>query len=110
MPQPMSGFFLAPFDALADALRCATGSLLDIYRQPDKVLAVGNAASDGARAVFFNRVKRQEANWVSRNVEYIELTVESDFQDQFMQAMQVPHMKDQLHCLSPPPRDTIRGR
>ena len=39
MPQPMSGFFLAPFDALADTMRGMTGALLDIFRQPDKVLA-----------------------------------------------------------------------
>ena len=60
----------------------------------EKVYAVGNAAGDGARAALLNREKRVEANWVSRNVEYIELTVESDFQQQFMEAMQVPHMKD----------------
>lgn len=62
----------------------------------DKVLAVGNAAGDGARAALLNREKRVEANWVSRNVEYIELTVEEDFQQQFMEAMQVPHMKDEF--------------
>jgi len=62
----------------------------------ENVLAVGNAAGDGARAALLNRAKREEANWVSRNVEYIELTVESDFQDQFMQAMQLPHMKDEF--------------
>ena len=62
----------------------------------DKVLAVGNAAGDGARAALLNREKRAEANWVSRNVEYIELTVEEDFQQQFMEAMQVPHMKDEF--------------
>lgn len=39
MPQPMTGAFLAPFDLLADVLRGLKGSLLDIYRQPDKVLA-----------------------------------------------------------------------
>jgi hypothetical protein len=39
MPQPMAGFFLAPFDALADGLRGLTGSLMDMYRQPDKILA-----------------------------------------------------------------------
>jgi uncharacterized 2Fe-2S/4Fe-4S cluster protein (DUF4445 family) len=60
----------------------------------DKVLAVGNAAGDGARAALLNREKRNEANWVARNVEYIELTVESDFQQQFMEAMQIPHMTD----------------
>ena len=62
----------------------------------DKVFSVGNAAGDGARAALLNREKRSEANWVSRNVEYIELTVESDFQQQFMEAMQIPHMKDEF--------------
>lgn len=39
IPQPMAGFFLAPFDALADAFRGLTGTFLDMFRQPDKVLA-----------------------------------------------------------------------
>jgi len=39
-----------------------------------------------------NVQKRVEANWCSRNVEYVELTVEGDFQKQFMEAMQLPHM------------------
>jgi uncharacterized 2Fe-2S/4Fe-4S cluster protein (DUF4445 family) len=62
----------------------------------DKIIPVGNAAGDGARAALLNRGKREEANWISRNVEYIELTVEKDFQEQFMQAMQIPHMKDEF--------------
>ncbi len=62
----------------------------------ENVLAVGNAAGDGARAALLNREKRTEANWVSRNVEYIELTVEGDFQQQFMESMQIPHMKDEF--------------
>jgi uncharacterized 2Fe-2S/4Fe-4S cluster protein (DUF4445 family) len=62
----------------------------------DQVLAVGNAAGDGARAALLNRAKRDEANWVARNVEYIELTVEEDFQERFMEAMQIPHMKDEF--------------
>ncbi len=62
----------------------------------EQVIAVGNAAGDGARAALLNRAKRDEANWVSRNVEYIELTVEEDFQQRFMEAMQVPHMKDEF--------------
>jgi uncharacterized 2Fe-2S/4Fe-4S cluster protein (DUF4445 family) len=65
----------------------------------DKIISVGNAAGDGARAALLNREKREEANWVSRNVEYIELTVEKDFQQQFMEAMQIPHMKDQFSHL-----------
>jgi uncharacterized 2Fe-2S/4Fe-4S cluster protein (DUF4445 family) len=60
----------------------------------EKILSVGNAAGDGCRAALLNKAKRDEANWVSRNVEYIELTVEEDFQNQFMECMQIPHMKD----------------
>ncbi len=65
----------------------------------EKIISIGNAAGDGARAALLNREKREEANWVSRNVEYIELTVEKDFQQQFMEAMQIPHMKDRFHHL-----------
>lgn len=39
MPQPMTGAFVAPFDALADAMRGLTGVIMDTFRQPDKVLA-----------------------------------------------------------------------
>jgi uncharacterized 2Fe-2S/4Fe-4S cluster protein (DUF4445 family) len=59
-----------------------------------KIQGVGNAAGDGCRAALLNRSKRVEANWCSRNVEYIELTVESNFQQEFMEAMQLPHMTD----------------
>ncbi|MDF2876332.1 MAG: Uroporphyrinogen decarboxylase, partial [Sporomusa sp.] len=38
MPQPMTGAFVAPFDAIGDVLRGLTGVLRDIRRQPDKVL------------------------------------------------------------------------
>lgn len=58
------------------------------------IKSIGNAAGDGCRAALLNYKKRFEANWVSRNVEYVELTVEGDFQKQFMEAMHVPHMKD----------------
>jgi uncharacterized 2Fe-2S/4Fe-4S cluster protein (DUF4445 family) len=77
----------------------------------EKVLSVGNAAGDGARAALLNREKRAEANWVSRNVEYVELTVESDFQQQFMEAMQVPHMKDEFpHLERVVPSDVLHQK
>lgn len=62
----------------------------------EKIDMVGNAAGDGCRAALLNRKKREEANWVSRNVEYMELTLEEDFQRAFMEAMQIPHMRDQF--------------
>ena len=60
----------------------------------NKVYAVGNAAGDGARIALLNRDKRAEANEIARKVEYIELTIEADFQNEFMEAMQIPHMTD----------------
>jgi len=62
----------------------------------DKIQGVGNAAGDGCRAALLNVKKRVEANWCSRNVEYIELTVENTFQQEFMGAMQLPHMTDEF--------------
>jgi uncharacterized 2Fe-2S/4Fe-4S cluster protein (DUF4445 family) len=62
----------------------------------EKIEGVGNAAGDGCRAALLNIKKRVEANWCSRNVEYIELTVESSFQQEFMEAMQLPHMSDEF--------------
>ena len=77
----------------------------------EKIQSVGNAAGDGARAALLNREKREEANWVSRNVEYIELTVEEDFQEQFMQAMQIPHMKDAFpHLAGIVPEDILHQK
>ena len=60
----------------------------------ESIITIGNAAGDGARVALLNKRKREEADWVARNVEYIELTVEEDFEREFMQAMQIPHMKD----------------
>ena len=62
----------------------------------EMIESVGNAAGDGCRAALLNLKKRVEANWCSRNVEYIELTVESSFQQEFMEAMQLPHMSDEF--------------
>lgn len=46
MPQPMTGAFLAPFDALSDCMRGLRAVLLDMYRQPDKVLAACDVLVD----------------------------------------------------------------
>jgi uncharacterized 2Fe-2S/4Fe-4S cluster protein (DUF4445 family) len=56
--------------------------------------AVGNAAGDGARMALLNTGKREEANRIARQVEYVELTVEPDFEKQFAAAMHFPHMSD----------------
>jgi uncharacterized 2Fe-2S/4Fe-4S cluster protein (DUF4445 family) len=62
----------------------------------EKIQSIGNAAGDGCRAALLNVEKRKAANWYSRNVEYIELTLEETFQQEFVEAMQLPHMKDEF--------------
>lgn len=39
MPQPMTGAFLAPFDVIGDALRGLNATIMDMFRQPDDLLA-----------------------------------------------------------------------
>jgi uncharacterized 2Fe-2S/4Fe-4S cluster protein (DUF4445 family) len=75
----------------------------------EMIQGVGNAAGDGCRAALLNVKKRVEANWCSRNVEYIELTVESTFQQEFMEAMQLPHMTDEFpHLEGLVPEDILK--
>ncbi len=61
---------------------------------PEKVYSVGNAAGDGARMALLNVDKRKEADKFARQVEYIELTVSSEFEKTFARSMWIPHMKD----------------
>jgi len=68
------------------------------------VYAVGNAAGDGARIALLNRDKRQEAEEMARKVEYMELTIEEDFQKEFVDAMHFPHTKDSFPHL----KDIVR--
>jgi uncharacterized 2Fe-2S/4Fe-4S cluster protein (DUF4445 family) len=67
----------------------------------DCVSSVGNAAGDGARIVLLDRDKRLEAEEMARRVEYIELTLAKEFQEEFTSAMFIPHMTDAFPHLSP---------
>lgn len=71
------------------------------------VYAVGNAAGDGARIALLNRNKRSEADEIVKMVEYIELTTEEDFQKEFIEAIQIPHMKDLFPHLKTIVKDEI---
>ncbi|MBT4876252.1 MAG: DUF4445 domain-containing protein [Desulfobacula sp.] len=64
------------------------------------VTSVGNAAGDGCRVALLNREKRKEADLLCRNLTYIELTMEDDFQNELVSATQFPHMTDQFEHLS----------
>ncbi len=61
---------------------------------PKQVYAVGNAAGDGARMALLNLGKRREADDVAGKVHYVELTIEKEFQKEFLDAMAFPHKKD----------------
>ena len=58
----------------------------------DHVRAVGNSAGDGARIALLNRFKRREAAEVVASIKRVELPVTPGFQDQFMMAVNFPHM------------------
>jgi uncharacterized 2Fe-2S/4Fe-4S cluster protein (DUF4445 family) len=60
----------------------------------DKVYAVGNAAGDGARIALLNVEKRDEIDSVAQSVERFELPADPEFQNQFMLAMNFPHMSE----------------
>ncbi len=45
----------------------------------ENVYAVGNAAGDGARIALLNKAKRDEANVIARQVEYVELAIDPTF-------------------------------
>ncbi len=66
----------------------------------ENVYSVGNAAGDGARMALLDVDKRKEADEFARNVEYIELTVNPEFEKTFAKSMWIPHMKDKFPNLS----------
>jgi uncharacterized 2Fe-2S/4Fe-4S cluster protein (DUF4445 family) len=60
----------------------------------ENVYAVGNAAGDGARIALLNIEKRQEAVEVAQTVVRYELPTDPAFQNQFMLALNFPHMTE----------------
>jgi uncharacterized 2Fe-2S/4Fe-4S cluster protein (DUF4445 family) len=67
----------------------------------DSIASVGNAAGDGARIALLDREKRVEAETMAGQVEYLELTIEADFQREFLAAMAIPHETDTFPHLPP---------
>lgn len=65
----------------------------------NKVTAVGNAAGDGARIALLNRKLRSDAARQARRVEYVETPLESDFLDEFVAALALPHAHDTFSTL-----------
>lgn len=62
----------------------------------ENVVAVGNAAGDGAKLALLDVDKREEAAWIARRVEFVETAIEPDFQTRFAAAMAFPHSTDKF--------------
>lgn len=56
----------------------------------DHVVAVGNAAGDGARAALLSRARREEAQRLARQMEHLELTRLPSFARELARAMFLP--------------------
>ncbi len=79
----------------------AFGSLIDRERAmvigmiPDcdleRVIAVGNAAGDGARIALLNKASREEAARIAHWTEHITSPLENEFQEEFVAALSFPH-------------------
>ena len=60
----------------------------------EQVSAAGNAAGTGARMALLDRASRTEIEELARRVEKVETATAADFQQQFVQAMAIPHKLD----------------
>ena len=65
-----------------------------------QVYSVGNSAGEGARIALLNVDKRREAGEKARQVEYVELATEPDFQEHFLNALDFPHSEDSFPHLA----------
>jgi len=64
------------------------------YATVSQITAVGNAAGEGAIFALLNRKEREEAEKIARKIEYVELTLYKGFQEEFLDALYIPHRKD----------------
>lgn len=59
-----------------------------------RVVAVGNAAGDGARIALLNKHARQEAARLAKNNVHVQTAVAANFQAEFVGAIGIPHASD----------------
>jgi uncharacterized 2Fe-2S/4Fe-4S cluster protein (DUF4445 family) len=65
-----------------------------------KVVAVGNAAGDGARIALLNREARAEAARLATNNIHVQTAVAANFQNEFVGAIAIPHATDDFPHLA----------
>jgi len=66
-----------------------------------RVVAVGNAAGDGARIALLNRGQRAAAVRLAGWAEHVQTASHPDFQEQFVAALAIPHASDAFPHLEP---------
>jgi len=57
----------------------------------EKVEFVGNLAGTGARMSLISREMREYTETISRNVKYVELAIDKNFQDEYLKSFYFPH-------------------
>ena len=75
----------------------------------ENVYPVGNSAGDGAVLCLLSRDRRQRAREIARWIDYVETAIEPGFQARFVDALDLPHNKDEFPHLTGliPDRQTI---
>ncbi len=58
----------------------------------DKVHFIGNAAAVGSKMALMSKEAREEAVRISKSTEYVELAIDPNFQNEFMEAMMFPNI------------------
>ena len=89
LERPDKVILAGAFGSVIDPRRALTLGMFPNCDLKD-ILAVGNAAGDGACIALLNKEKRNEADRIAREVEYIELTSEPNFNEMFVASTHFP--------------------
>ncbi len=78
----------------------------------ENVYPVGNSAGDGAVLALLSRDRRRRARQIARWIDYVETAIEPTFQARFVDALDLPHKKDEFPHLKGliPDRQTIAAQ
>jgi len=65
------------------------GLLPDLAR--DKFLFIGNSSLSGAKQIILSKQAREDAKEIARKIAYLELSIESNYMDEYIAALFFPH-------------------
>lgn len=71
---------------------CAIGLLPAVLRE--RIRAVGNAAGEGAQIAVLNRMEYERSADLARRVEFLELALDQDFQEIYVEEMEFPEWRE----------------